>query len=101
MASSMSECTCPLFTFVFEFELCTSRAPQETGGIKLLRLQNAILVRSNYIPHTFNIMCPELNPVHSSVLSTACESEMLFSALTLGAMGEQFMRPEPTEATNM
>ena len=55
--------TCPLLTFVFEFELCTSRAPQgpvpvqatkKSGSKMPLRLQKAILVRSSYIPHTFN-----------------------------------------------
>ena len=60
---SFSECTCPLLTFVFEFELGTSRAPQGAAPVQatkkvelkyLLRLQNAILVCSNYIPHTFN-----------------------------------------------
>ena len=55
--------TCPLLTFVFEFELFTLRAPQRPAPVQAtkksasgmsLRLQKAILVRSNYIPHTFN-----------------------------------------------
>ena len=49
-------------TFVFEFELCTSRAPQGPVPVQAtkkskmpLRLQKAILVCSNYITHTFNL----------------------------------------------
>ena len=58
---SLSECL--LLTFVFEFELCMLRAPQgpapvqatKKSGTKMpLRLQKAIFVCRNYIPHTFN-----------------------------------------------
>ena len=60
---SLSKCTWTLLTFVLEFEVCTMRAftgpapvqvLKKTGSRMPLRLKKAVLVRSNYIPHTFN-----------------------------------------------
>ena len=59
----LSECTWILLIFVFEFELGTFRAStgptlvqtlKKTGSRMPLRLKKAVLVRSNYIPRTFN-----------------------------------------------
>ena len=55
LAPHFSECTCPLLNFVFELEICTSRAPQELAPVQAtkksgskmpLRLQVAM-----FVPH--------------------------------------------------
>ena len=65
--------TCPLLTFVFKFELGTSRAPRGPVPVQAtvkswskmpLRLQNAILVCSNYIPSIYGTAySPSIPPI--------------------------------------
>ena len=43
-----------MLTFVFEFELCSLEVLKKIGSRMSLRLKKPVLVRSNYIPHTFN-----------------------------------------------
>ena len=68
------ECTCPLPTFVFEFELCPPRAFQGRVPVQATTksgtTKSYVYLPANYIPHTFNRhhVVPPLSDHHSSLV---------------------------------